>query len=412
MPWPKTTLSDQKLLFIAKWLEQDWDMTTLCREFGISRKTGYQVLARYQEHGAAGLTPQSRAPLQPANAVPPAVRQQVLHTRLEHPTWGPRKLRAYLQRAQPTTAWPAASTIGDWLHTAGLSQARPARRTPVAAAQPAATPTPQVPNALWCADFKGWFRTGDGVPCYPLTLSDAHSRYLLRVQALTQTDYSVVQPWFVAAFRTYGLPQAIRTDNGPPFASTGLGGLSRLAVWWIRLGIYPDRIAPGRPDQNGRHERMHRTLKAEATQPAQANVRAQQRVFDRFVREFNEQRPHQALGQVVPASVYCASPRAYPLRLPEVAYAPGVTLRHVRSNGQMRWQGQLVYVSESLVGQVVGLEPLDEAHWQLSFGPLPLAVWSEPRRAWLTERQVRQWRATQHIEETEEQAKVLPMSPV
>jgi len=244
------------------------------------------------------------------------------------------------------------------------------------------------PNSVWSIDFKGWFRTGDGNACYPLTLCDGHSRYILRVQALQHTGYESVKPLLVAAFREFGLPEAMRSDNGPPFASRGLGGLSRLSVWWVRLGVRPDRIQPGKPQQNGRHERMHRTLKAEATRPAGSNLRTQQQKFDLFSKEFNEQRPHAALGQVPPVSVYQPSSRCYPLRLPELGYAEGQEVRRVRSSGEIKWRGGIHYVSESLRGEQVAIEETGDGEWTLWFGPQPdplrLALWDERQRRWKT----------------------------
>jgi hypothetical protein len=231
-------------------------------------------------------------------------------------------------------------------------------------------------NAVWCADFKGYWCPQDGARCTPLTITDAATRYLLRCQALTRTDTTRVQPLFEAAFREYGLPWVLRTDNGPPFASTGLGGLTPLSVWWIKLGIYPERIDPGQPGQNGRHERMHRTLQAEAATPA-TSVRAQQRLLDRFRQEYNTERPHQALGQVPPATLYGPAPRPYLARLAELAYADAYEVRRVRHNGEIRWRNGLVYVSQALIGEPVGLAPVAEGQWELVFGPLRLGVLDE-----------------------------------
>jgi len=363
---------DERLKFIAKWLEEDWPMTVLCLEFGISRTLGYELVARYQRAGVQGLQDRSRAPLHRPNAVPPAVEACVVQARQQHPTWGPRKLRAWLQRKQPEITWPSRSAIGALLHREGLTVLRRRRQRTPPYTQPFAACT--APNAVWCADLKGWFRTSDGQPCYPFTLSDAHSRFLLRCQALARTDYDAIWPLCEAAFREYGLPDAIRTDNGPPFASTGLGGLSRLAVRWVRLGIMPERIAPGHPEQNGRHERLHRTLKEDATIPPQATRRAQQRAFDDFRHEYNHERPHEALDQAVPASCHQPSARPYPLRLPELQYPADAQVRRVRNNGEIRWCHELVYVSQTLAGELVALLPQDDRYWLLCFGPLQLAV--------------------------------------
>jgi hypothetical protein len=234
-------------------------------------------------------------------------------------------------------------------------------------------------NVVWTLDFKGQFRTGDGVLCYPLTLSDGFSRYLLRCQALPKADGAQVRPIVEAAFREYGLPLVIRTDNGEPFASTGLAGLSQLAVWWIKLGITPERIDPGQPSQNGRHERMHRTLKAETTQPPAATLRAQQQVFQQFLQEYNEERPHEALGQIPPAELYAPSPRTYPDRLVPFAYPTADVVKRVRSNGELYWHGQYIYLSKLLAGEPVGCWQQADGHWRVWFGPLELGVLDETR---------------------------------
>jgi hypothetical protein len=216
-----------------------------------------------------------------------------------------------------------------------------------------------------------------------LTITDDYSRALLRCQALHHIDTDALKPIWVAAFREYGLPTVIRTDNGPPFASNGLGGISPLAVWWIKLGIRPERIQPGRPEQNGRHERMHRTLKQEATKPPQADICSQQHLFDRFRQDYNNIRPHEALGQHTPSTVYQTSPRPYPLRTPQVQYHTDTTVRHVRTTGCIRWQGKLLFLSETLAGQIVGLEQLDDRYWALYFGPIPLAILDNHLGSWV-----------------------------
>jgi putative transposase len=391
MPWKEIPVSQQRLRFIARCLESDAtgerNMSALCREFGISRKTGYALLARYHSGGGAALQDRSRAPQQHPNAVAAELEAAIVQARACHPTWGPAKLRRWLERQHPATAWPAVSTIGALLQRHGLTVPRRRVHRTLPYTQPLAHC--DGPNRVWCADFKGWFKTADGRPCHPFTLSDGYSRYLLRVQALMHPTHEQVQPLFMAAFREYGLPQAIRTDNGPPFGSRGLGGWSRLSVWWLKLGIVHERIEPGQPQQNGRHERMHRTLKAEATQPPQANQRAQQRTFAHFVREFNDERPHQALGQVTPASVYVISARAYPRRLPAVdatSYGADMAVRRVRSSGEIKWQGQRLYLSDSLVGEWIGLEEVGEGQWAVHFGPQELAVRDERRQLWLPPR--------------------------
>jgi transposase InsO family protein len=273
--------------------------------------------------------------------------------------------------------WPALSTIGELLKREGLVVGRRKRqRTP-----PYSEPLAHAdgPNRVWCADFKGWFRTRDGERIDPLTISDAHSRYLLRCQAVETTNTERVQAIFEAAFREYGLPEAIRTDNGAPFASRALAGLSRLAVWWIKLGIKPERIEAGHPEQNGRHERMHRTLKQETAQPPAANRREQQRVMDRFREEYNQVRPHEALGMRTPGSVYQPSWREYPTRIPEPEYPETMLVRSVRYQGQIRWKKQEVFLSEVLWGERVGLLPVDDRWFKVYFAEVPLALFDSQR---------------------------------
>jgi hypothetical protein len=255
------------------------------------------------------------------------------------------------------------------------------------------------PNAVWCADFKGWFRTGDGARCDPLTITDAFSRYVICSNALEAPDGEHVRPAMETAFREFGLPLAMRTDNGPPFASNAVAGLSRLSVWLIRLGIRPERIEPGKPQQNGRHERFHRTLKAETAKPPEANREAQQRAFDRFQREFNEERPHEALAMKTPASVYAPSARPYPERLPEVEYPAAYEVRRVRPNGEIKWAGDPMYVGQVLAGELVGLEPLDGRHWRMLFGTVTLGTVDGWNKEW----------ASNDVRQTNE---VLPMCPV
>lgn len=414
MPWKETAVQDERSQFIDAWLEQEWTMSALCQEFGISRKTGYKWLERYDAGGRRALADRSRAPHTHPNALPDEVIQQILQARAAHPTWGPLKLLAWLSRYHPDQKWPAPSTVGALLKEQGLSAPRRRRRvTP---------PSPPLAhsshnNRVWCIDFKGWFHTRDGQICYPLTITDSYSRYLLRVQGLRKTGFEIVQPWMATTFHEYGLPEAIRSDNGPPFAGRGLGGLSRLSVWWMRLGIQVERIAPGKPQQNGRHERMHRTLKEETTRPAQADLRAQQRCFERFREEFNEERPHAALGQVPPALVYKASRRRYPLRLPPLVYEPGLQIRRVRSSGEIKWRGGLHYVSECLIGEIVALEERGDGEWTLWFGPelsrQALAIWDERLKSWKTPLKRNPSRTQkERKKETKKQNNVLPMSPV
>lgn len=370
MPWKETCRMDQRMQLIARALAGEDEMSGLCREYAISRKTGYKWLGRYRSEGVAGLRDRSPAALQHGRALDAAVVQAVLGLRERWPSWGPKKLRVKLAELHPGWPVPAASTIGEWLRRAGLAGRSRRRRRCPAFTQPFAAVSEA--NAVWCTDFKGWFRTGDGQRCDPLTLSDGHSRFLLRLEAVDQPDAANVRPIFAAAFREYGLPGAIRSDNGPPFASPGAGGLSRLAIWWIKLGIKPERIAAGKPQQNGRHERLHRTLKEDTAAPPAASVTAQQQRFDAFRAMYNAERPHEALGQKTPASLYQPSPRPYPERLEDPSYGPQAAIRRVRSNGQIKWAGQLVFVGEALIGEPVGVVETESGDWLVRFAHVDL----------------------------------------
>jgi putative transposase len=373
MPWKEIVVLDERMKFVLACRQSPGDsMAVLCRRFGISRPTGYKWLERYQRLGPSGLCDASRAAHTHPNQVDVELSQQIVSMRLAHPTWGPRKLRAILEREQPGESWPAASTIGGILKRQGLSQPRRLRGCEAAAAHPLGPCL--ACNRVWCADFKGWFRTGDGRRCDPLTIMDGYSRYLLRCQAVAKMDYSSTRGLFESTFRRYGLPESIRTDNGEPFAGNGLLRLSRLNVWWVRLGISPQRIEPGKPQQNGSHERMHGTLKRETASPPAPSLAAQARRFDAFEKEYNHQRPHEALAMATPASVYQPSRRAYPERLAELEYPADYQLRNVAEDGQIRWKVAKVFLSKSLSGQTVGLQPLDDRFWRVKFGLLELGV--------------------------------------
>jgi len=378
MPWKETCVTDQRLQFIAACVGGSETMTEWCLRFGISRRIGYKWLKRYVTESWDGLTDRSRSPHRHPNATPEDIEDHVVAFRLDHPRWGPKKIVHRLSELYPTIDWPAASTAGDLLKRYGLvSPRRQRRRTP-----PYTRPFAEChhPNIVWCADLKGWFLTGDGRRCDPFTLSDAYSRFLLRCQVVPHPNRHWIQAIGDAAFREYGLPDTIRTDNGPPFAAPSVGGLSRLAIHWIKLGIVPERIAPAHPEQNGRHERMHRTLKEDTASPPAANARRQQQAFNRFRHEYNGERPHEALGQRTPASVYACSPRPFPRRIPEVHYPDGYEIRQVRHNGQIKWQGHEMYLSERLTGEPVGLCQADDDHWHLYFGPVYLATWNQRRQ--------------------------------
>ena len=363
---------DERTRFVLEHEQDLHTMTELCQIYGVSRETGYEWLRRYRERGLEAMRDWGRAPHRHPNQTTAEIEERVLALRELHMTWGPRKLKRVLERDFRDQHWPAASTIGAILSRAGLVRERRKRRrvppctTPFAAAS--------APNRVWCADFKGWFRTRNGDRIDPLTITDAHSRYLLRCQAVEKTDTSRVQAIFEAAFRDYGLPERIRSDNGAPFASRAIAGLSRLSVWWMKLGIVPERIQAGHPEQNGRHERMHRTLKQETATPPAANRRAQQRSFARFRCEYNQVRPHEALELQTPAALYTPSSREFPARVREPEYGSSMEVRKVRDRGAISWKGHShVFVSEVLIGERVGLEALDERYWRIYFAEFPIA---------------------------------------
>ena len=370
MPWKETCAMKERLQLVSLFQTGSYTVAELAEEFRVSRKTAYKWLGRFAQEGPGGLEERSRAPHRHPNATPMLVVQAVLQAKAAHLTWGPAKLLPPSETdAELAAAWPATSTRGNILARHGLVTMRRRRRRIAPWSQP--FQHADGPNAVWCADFKGWVRTADGSRCDPLTISDAFSRMLLCCQIVPKTDYPHVRTVFEQVFQEYGLPQVIRTDNGVPFASVGAGGLSPLAAWWVKLGIVPERIQTGHPEQNGRHERMHRTLKLETMRPPAATAQAQQQRCDAFRLSYNTQRPHQALGQIPPATQYAPSPRPYPQRVDDPQYPPFTAVRRVRSNGQIKWRGELVFVSEALVGELVGVTER-QAHWLVSFGPIPL----------------------------------------
>jgi transposase InsO family protein len=348
----------------------------LCRIYGISRKTGYKWRDRFVEQGQSGLQDRSRAPRRSPQAIGEQVATAIVGLRDHYPRWGARTIRHKLKEEQPEVVWPAASSIHELLKREGrVIAARRRQRTPPYS-QPLAHA--EAPNQVWSADFKGWFRTGDGERIDPLTVTDARSRYLLCCRACEKTDGPHVRGMLEAVFREYGVPEAIRTDNGAPFASRAPGGLSRLAMWWLRLGIRHERITPGCPQQNGRHERMHRTLKQETAKPPRANRRRQQEAFVEFQQMYNHERPHQGLEGRTPASVYTPSPRLYPARLPELVYPGGVQMRRISQQGSLKWRCERTYLSEVFGHEWVGLLETEEEFFEVYYGPL-LIGWFDGR---------------------------------
>jgi putative transposase len=370
MAWKETHAMDERLRFIEEWREGMSSIAELCRRYGVSRKTGYKFIGRYLAEGADGLADRSCDPHHQPNAIAASIAMAVVELRGKHPSWGPKKLKAVLERSAPLIAWPAQSTIGVVLDRHGLVRRRRLRRR--VAPPPSPLGVAAAANDIWAIDFKGWFRTGDGERCDPLSLSDLHSRYVLRLQGLTKPDGEHVWPILDAAFREYGLPRRMRSDNGPPFASTSAGGLSRLAVKLIKAGVTPERIMPGKPQQNGRHERMHLTLKQETASPPAPSLAAQQRRFDAFRRIFNEERPHEALGQETPASHFQPPPRSYHGRLSEPDYPADHEVRRVRRKGEIKWAGGRVFLSEALIGEPVGIVETDAGLFEARYGPILL----------------------------------------
>lgn len=377
MSWQELSPMDLRMRLVTDWQSGCWPLTALCAEYQISRKTAYKWLARYQASGPAGLHDRSRRPHHRPHVTDPAVVEALVALRRRYPRWGAKKLLRVAAGRQPDVVWPSRSTVCALLQQRGLVRAR--RRRSRRGAGAGGLAPPSAVNDLWTTDFKGQFRTGDGAACYPLTVRDAYSRFLLRCDALAGTTYEASRRAFARAFAAYGLPQRIRSDNGVPFATLGVIGLSRLAVWWIRLGIVPERIAPGHPEQNGSHEQFHGVLKAHTARPPAATGPAQQRRFDRFRVEYNADRPHEALGQRVPAAVYRPSPRRLPARLPPPAYPGHLTVRRIHSNGCLWWGTRRVFVSAALDGEELGFEEIDDGLWTIWLASIPIARFDERR---------------------------------
>jgi transposase InsO family protein len=372
MAWKETCVMDERLMFVSAFVSGERTMAELCRYYGVSRKTGYKWVERYQAEGPAGLVDRSRAPHHHPTAIDEERETAIIALRSAHPTWGAKKLKRWLEVKRSEQAWPACSTIAEMIDRHGLVRRRKLLRRGASHLSPLTRE--DAANRVWGMDFKGWFRTGDGKRCDPFSLSDLASRYVLRLQALSKPDGEHVWPILDAAFREFGLPEVIRSDNGPPFASHGVGGLSRLAVQLIKAGVKPERIKPGRPQQNGRHERLHLTVKQDTAQPPASNQRAQQRRFDEFRCTFNEERPHEALGQDTPAQHYQASSRSYHGRLREPDYPADRQVRRVRHNGEIRWRGGYVFLSEALIGEPVGIAETEDNGWHtVYYGPVFLA---------------------------------------
>jgi transposase InsO family protein len=364
---------EQRVEMVGDWLKNGSSISELSKIYGVSRVTIYKWLSRFKAEGPAGFHERSRAPHQHPNAVPAEMVRVLVSTRLSHPGWGPKKVRSLLKEQYPEEEWPSLSTISMIFQREGLVKPRRIRHTVGAYTQPFLEC--DRPNKVWSADFKGQFRTKDGKLCYPLTITDNYSRFILLCRGLERPTHDHVKPWFEATFRRYGLPEAIRTDNGSPFASVGLSGLSRLSVWFIKLGIRPERIEKAHPEQNGRHERMHRTLKEAAINPPRANLAKQQKAFHNFVEEYNYERPHEALQMKKPAMVYELSQRTYISRSAPMKYSSETIVRPVRNSGEIVWQGKRIYISQALCGERIGLAQIDDSHnWEIRYGFYKLGI--------------------------------------
>lgn len=365
-------------MFIEDLQRGYFSMSELCSQYGISRKTGYKWLNRFDLGGPPALADRSRAPLEQYNQTDEELEDAILEARRAHPSWGPKKIRDFLDGQLPEEAWPAPSTIGDILKRNGLVFCRRRRRRLGHPGKPTRVVTE--PNQLWTTDHKGWFRTADGEKCFPLTICDRFSRFVIACDGSTTTACAPARRSFERVFREYGLPAAIRSDNGVPFAGTGIARLSKLSVWWIRNGVMPELIQPGKPQQNGAHERMHRTLKNETLAPPAPDLSRQQGAFDRWRREFNTVRPHEALGGKTPGSLYTPSPRPFSEKLPEPEYPGYFHVRKVSRNGGIRWNSGWVNVGEALEEEFIGLEPVADGIWSVHFCAFLLGRFDERSR--------------------------------
>ena len=371
MPWPQTRALEQRTRFIFDYKDGLFSIAELCLRYGISRKSGYKWINRYKADGLAGLEDRSRRPNVSPNQTPPEVEKRIVAFRKQHPLWGPEKVIDNLSRREPELDLPAKSTIGEIFNRHGLVKRKYRRRS---TRHPGAVPlVTTAPNQIWSTDFKGQFKMLNGVLNYPLTTTDSHSRFILGCHGLASTEQYPTEMQFIRLFRQFGLPDAIRTDNGNPFATRALCGLSTLSVLWIKLGITHQRIAPGRPQQNGRHERMHRDLKAHTTRPPATNFKTQQKRFDVFRVEFNNERPHSALGGETPAHLYVPSAREMPSTLPAPEYPAHFETRWVALSGTFKWKNHQIFLSQVLGHEWIALEEIDDGIWSLYYYDVLLA---------------------------------------
>jgi putative transposase len=367
MPWKEVLPMEERVRFAIMVSAKAETFVDVCRKFGISRKTGYKWWRRYQRGGLEALGERSSRPVKSPLATSLGWCKRIVALKKKRPRWGPKKLRVKLRAIHKPERVPAASTIGRILGAAGLIQRARKRRPPGPVVVRGPLSPARQSNDVWALDYKGWFLLGNGQRCEPLTVSDLFSRFILCCAVCPDVSHDPARAVFEKLFEARGLPRKIRVDNGPPFGSSGAGGLSRLAVWWISLGIQVEYIAPGHPEQNGSHERMHRTLKAEAIQPASRSKSSQQKRFDLWVWEFNYERPHEALGQQTPASLYRKSERPFDGSIQKAIYRRGHQLRRVRSNGQIQWRAEKIFIGEAYVGQSLGVVPAKGGKHQVYF---------------------------------------------
>lgn len=372
MPFQTDSALTQKQQFIQDWLADEWPFSRLCQRYGISRPTGYKWVERYRFEGAGGLAEHSRAAHSHPNGIDAKIEELILAARAKHPSWGPKKLVTWIKRREGLERLCAVSTAGEILRRHEMVVPRQLYRHAVRSETPLAPY--EGSNAVWCIDYKGWFVMGNGERCDPLTITDGFSRYLLRCRACARIELEEARRICETAFREYGLPVRMRSDNGSPFGSVAIGGLSALAVWWIKLGIIPERIAPGRPDQNGRHERMHGTLNEIEKPKVAYDLAKQQRRINEFRKCFNEERPHEALGQKTPADVYRASPRKYTGKVREPEYDEAIAKRKVQLRGEFNWKGEAIFLSETLRGETIGLAEIGAEQWGIYYGKILLGT--------------------------------------
>lgn len=375
MPWKVTSPMDQKVQFIADFSKKRFSFSELCDRYDISRKTGYKWVERYMDDGPGALEDLKKTPHHFPNETDPEIIDELLVLRRKHTFWGAKKILKIVHGYHPDWDLPCRSTVCDIFKRNGMVPRTRRRRRIGHPGKPSNSIF--APNDVWCADFKGQFKTGDGVYCYPLTVTDYFSRYLIGCQALHSTAISSAKAVFIRLFEEYGLPAHIRTDNGVPFATNTLARLSSLSAWWVRLGILPEFIEPGKPQQNGRHERMHQTLKTETALPPAGSMAAQQRRFNHFREEFNNIRPHEALDQETPASIYSPSLRPMPRKILPFEYPDRFELRYVNASGGMRWNSNWVQVSTVCSGEYIGLEEIDDGIWEVYYGPLRIGRFYE-----------------------------------